>query len=224
MICAPNRNKFVKLNKKTEYFAEALAVLRRKLSGIQDSIVTSSVWSTAFKNSLRTYPELSLDRMDFSIPHCDACHIGGRVSTIKGYLAGSRYNTETHQNIPEPEPDPGEDDDTAPLKMSFDLGRFCARRTRVFHQYAHWEVGNCYIYIGSLCYKYGTLTNVQHHLYSAIELRVRNIDDYETKKPDEIMAELDKRGVIDFEWKQMNELIENAQKLEVAAKRGEDDD
>lgn len=202
MICAPNRGKFVKLNRKTEYFVEALSVMRRKLSGIQDSLVTSSVWRNDFKNALRTYPELTLETMTFSLPTCDACHIGGRVSTIVGHLGGSRYNTQTHENIPEPEPDEDEDDNSTPLPMTFHLGRFCARRTRVFHQYAHWE----------------------HDLYSAIELRVRNVDDHETKTPDEIVALLDGRGVVDFEWKRMNELIESAQKLEVAAKRGEDND
>ena len=38
------------------------------------------------------------------------------------------------------------------------------------------------------------------------------------------MQKLDERGIVEQEWKRMNEMIENAGNLEVAAKRGEDAD
>lgn len=110
---ARNRAKFVKLSQNSkshftsrvqyadasvdEYFTEPLGVMRRKLSGIQDSLVTSSVWRPDFKNALKAYPDLSLEQMTFSIPACDACHIGGRVSTLVGRLSGSRYNKQTFE-------------------------------------------------------------------------------------------------------------------------------
>lgn len=33
-----------------------------------------------------------------------------------------------------------EDDEESKVRKEFSLGRFCARRTRVFHQFTHWEV------------------------------------------------------------------------------------
>ena len=80
-----------------EYFSESLNIMKRKLEGMQDSLVTSSVWRPDFKNALRAYPDLTLAQMEFSIPTCDACHIGGRISTIVGHLSGSRYSRETFQ-------------------------------------------------------------------------------------------------------------------------------
>jgi fatty acid-binding protein DegV len=54
--------------------------------------VASSVWRPDFKKSLEAYPDFSLAQLSFSVPHCDACHLGGRISTIQGRLAGSAYD------------------------------------------------------------------------------------------------------------------------------------
>ncbi len=66
--------------------------MRRKLLGIRDSLVASSVWKPAFKKGLERYPEFSLIRLDFAVPTCDACHLGGRMSTLIGRLTGSQYD------------------------------------------------------------------------------------------------------------------------------------
>ena len=41
---------------------------------------------------------------------------------------------------------------------------------------------------------------------------------------DGLMDWLDRRGVIDFEWQKMKELMDAARNLEIRAKRGEDAD
>ena len=41
---------------------------------------------------------------------------------------------------------------------------------------------------------------------------------------DGIMSWLDERGVISSEWHQIKEMMDNATNLEVASKRGDDDD
>lgn len=56
-----------------------------------------------------------------------------------------------------------------------------------------------------------------------MELRVRNTEGWRKMDPDAIMESLDQRGVVEQEWKRVNELMESARKLEVASKRGEDD-
>lgn len=75
-----------------EYFSVPLQVTRRKISGLRDSLVASSVWRPEFKNPLETYPELDLIPLDFAVPVCDACHLGGRMSTLTGRLSGLPYD------------------------------------------------------------------------------------------------------------------------------------
>jgi len=98
---------FVILSLEEEYFAVPLQVARRKLSSMRDSLVASSVWRPDFKNSLETYPEFDLVPLDFAVPACDACHLGGRISTIMGRLSGSSYDRwgfETTVRHPQPKP------------------------------------------------------------------------------------------------------------------------
>lgn len=76
-----------------QYFSVPLQVMRRKLLGLRDSLAASSVWRPKFKQALERYPELTLVRLDFAVPSCDACHLGGRMSTLLGRLAGSPYAT-----------------------------------------------------------------------------------------------------------------------------------
>ena len=45
-----------------------------------------------FRNALERYPDLELSTMQISLPACDACRLGGRVSTILGRLGGLAYN------------------------------------------------------------------------------------------------------------------------------------
>ncbi len=42
----------------------------------------------------------------------------------------------------ESDEDDDSDEDRLKLRREFNLGRFCAQRTRVFHGIAHWEVSN----------------------------------------------------------------------------------
>lgn len=60
--------------------------------GLRDSLVASSVWRLEFKKSLENYPEFSLTELDYAVPGCDACHLGGRRSTRIGRLGGIPYD------------------------------------------------------------------------------------------------------------------------------------
>lgn len=64
---------------------------------MRDSLVTSSVWRTSFKKPLMTYPEFETVHMDFASPGCDACHLGGRMSTITGRVSGEPYDKLTYE-------------------------------------------------------------------------------------------------------------------------------
>lgn len=75
-----------------EYFSVPLQIARRKIIGMRDSLVTSSVWRPEFKRPLEMYPIFETTRLDFAIPACDACHLGGRMSTLLGRVSGTPYD------------------------------------------------------------------------------------------------------------------------------------
>lgn len=50
------------------------------------------MWRRDFKEKLERYPDLTLTKLDFTVPHCDACHLGGRQSTVVGWLKGIPYD------------------------------------------------------------------------------------------------------------------------------------
>jgi hypothetical protein len=79
-----------------EYFSLPLGIVRRKLSGVRDS-VASSKWRSSFVKSLKSLPEFTVTSLDFAIPQCDACHLGGRMSTYVGRLSGEPYDPITLQ-------------------------------------------------------------------------------------------------------------------------------
>jgi hypothetical protein len=60
---------------------------------MRDSLVSSSVWKPDFKRNLEKFPDLALIHLDFAVPYCDACNLGGRMSTLLGHLTGSPYDT-----------------------------------------------------------------------------------------------------------------------------------
>jgi hypothetical protein len=74
-----------------------LQATRKKLMGIRDSLVASSMWKPAFKKPLETYPELEISQMDFAVPGCDACHMGARLSTRVAHLTGERYYERSYE-------------------------------------------------------------------------------------------------------------------------------
>lgn len=83
---------------KENYFSVPLTIMRRKLYGMRDSLVTSSIWKPDFKNPLETFPIFRLEQLEFSVPICDACHISKRVATLHGVLSGHRYNSLTYDS------------------------------------------------------------------------------------------------------------------------------
>ncbi|KIJ17435.1 hypothetical protein PAXINDRAFT_10268 [Paxillus involutus ATCC 200175] len=205
--------------KEEEYFSVPLQVTRRKLFGLRDSLVASSVWRPGFKKALETYPEFTLVRMTFAIPQCDACHLGGRLSTLLGRVSGEPYDVYDFEDTSDKESneysDGDEDEDMKrDVKREFHLGRFCATRAQVYHQFNHWE----------------------HSLYKSLQQEIANVQDKNNKfikvayiggiKPprdlhdaDKVMDWLDQRGVIDIEWQKVRQMMDSARNLEISAKR-----
>ncbi|KAJ3516629.1 hypothetical protein NLJ89_g1006 [Agrocybe chaxingu] len=194
-----------------EYFSVPLQVTRRKLLGLRDSLVASSVWKPEFRKSLERYPEFDLVALDFAVPSCDACHLGGRLSTRLGRLSGSPYNRFGFEELPTED---SEDE------KEFNLGRFCGKRTKVYHEFCHWE----------------------HSLFQVIRREIDEARDSSSstgflrvayfggKKPPENLEDadalcdwLDERKIIEMEWHKLKTMMESAHHLELHAKKGDDE-
>ncbi|THH33837.1 hypothetical protein EUX98_g254 [Antrodiella citrinella] len=209
-------------------FMEQLSkgIARRKIDGTRDSIVTSSIWRTDYKKPLQMYPVFEVDHMQFSVPSCDACRLGGRISTLTGRLSGEPYDKQTYEAIStQDSTDSDEDEPSVSPKKEFHLGRFCARRTRVFHEFTHWEYNLFHALErevddlrSRLSKKSGT------RIYVPIAYAGGMQPPQSLKDADEVVAWLDSRHIIAKEVQRLKQMMESATNLEVASKRGEDDD
>ncbi|KAH7914695.1 hypothetical protein BJ138DRAFT_1143392 [Hygrophoropsis aurantiaca] len=193
-----------------EYFSVPLQVTRRKLFGVRDSVVTSSVWRPSFKQPMERYPKFELVQLDTSVPSCDACNLGGRVSTLLGRVSGTPYNPldfEPDDSDVESSDWDSDEENRNPCK-EFHLGRFCAARTKVFHAFNHWE----YSLYHALLYEIDELRDENRSFvriaYSGGVKPPKNLQD-----ADGIMDWLDQRGVIEFEWQRIRQMMESAQNL-----------
>jgi len=64
---------------------------------MRDSLITSSTWQTNFKRLLEKHPVLSMVQIDFAVPGCDACNLGGRMSKLVGRVSGQPYDRTTFE-------------------------------------------------------------------------------------------------------------------------------
>ncbi|KAL0581727.1 hypothetical protein V5O48_000309 [Marasmius crinis-equi] len=209
-----------------EYFSVPLQVFRRKLLGLRDSLVASSVWRPDFKRALENHPEFDLVRMDFAVPGCDACHLGARMSTYSARLSGKNYDrlgygvpSNTGSDEDE-ESDEDSDDSEHDTKTQFHLGRFCARRTRVYHDISHWE----YTLFKSVDREVQALQGDEDRPFVRVAFAGGKKPPKDTQDADAICDWLDERRVIDIEWSRLKGIMDNARNLEMMAKKGEDDD
>ncbi|TFK55040.1 hypothetical protein OE88DRAFT_1805440 [Heliocybe sulcata] len=210
--------------KDEEYFRVPLHIARRKLTGMRDSLVASSVWRPDFKGPLEKYPNLEVVALEVTIPHCDACHLGSRVSTLLGRVSGEPYDKLGFEATFDSDSDSGESDDdedpSSKVHREFNLGRFCARRTRVFHEFSHWEYAT---YQTLLCEidELRATNGKRGFIRVAFAGGVQAPEDLDDA--DGVMEWLDQRGIVEMEWRRVKDMMARARNLEVASKRGEED-
>ncbi|KAG9102014.1 hypothetical protein FRC06_002408 [Ceratobasidium sp. 370] len=107
--------------------------------------------------------------------------------------------------------DDDQEDQTTPHDLG-DLGRFCQARVRCYHNFVHWE--------------WQLFETIKAEIQVLRTARWRN-DPAQAERPaaddpDGIMAWLDRRGIVEQEWHQLEQLMEAARGLEF--KKGNEDD
>ncbi|KAJ6630830.1 hypothetical protein B0H10DRAFT_1983301 [Mycena sp. CBHHK59/15] len=219
--------------KNEEYFSIPLNVARRKIEGLRDSLVASSRWQPHFIALLKKYPDFEEKSHTFSTPRCDACRINKRISKNTGHLSGFPYDPMGFQELTDLSSETSDDEGDDPRykksgnTISFHVGRFCLQRTKVFHDFCHWE------------YKlFRVISQEVDELHEAEEAGGR-IDDrdrfvrviYEDgKQPPKDLQDADgindwlvSRHIVDIEWAKIEKMMEAARHLEIASKRGDTD-
>lgn len=82
---------FVGDGEDAEYFRNARDQLSKKLLGVRDSQVASSVWKPEYRKNLETYPELGVTYCQTEA-NCAACRKSNAISTREATLSGVPYN------------------------------------------------------------------------------------------------------------------------------------
>ncbi|PFH54330.1 hypothetical protein AMATHDRAFT_78594 [Amanita thiersii Skay4041] len=203
---APERHRFMKKQiRDEEYFAVPLAVVRRKITSIRDSLVASSTWRPKFKKLLETYPEFDLVALNDAVPECEACHLGGRRSTLLGRLSGFPY-------------DPDDSTEKEP-KLEFHLGRFCGKRVRVYHELTHWEHALFKIIRDEVDELHASKQSrgFIRVSYAGGKLPPKDLDD-----ADGICEWLDDRKIIDINCQRIKIIMESARHLEMISNKEDD--
>ncbi|KAJ7449839.1 hypothetical protein FB451DRAFT_1102149 [Mycena latifolia] len=185
-----------------EYFSVPLKVARRKISSLRGFLVASSRWEPDFIALLERYPEFELKDLVNVTPACDACRISARRGCKEGKLFGYPYNP---MGFMEPK-------HRKPKILTLNLGRFCAERTEVFHQFTHWE----FKLFSSISQEVDQL----HEVAQAAGY-VNDRDKFVPVKRVHDMQDADgitdwfvKRNLVDLEWAKIELMMERAQKLE----------
>ncbi|KAF5377022.1 hypothetical protein D9757_007754 [Collybiopsis confluens] len=210
--------------KNEEYFSVPLIAARRKITGLRDSLVASSVWRPDYKGSLEKYPEFDLTQLDFGVPGCDACHLGGRTSTLVGRLLGQPYDRLGYEDLDDDQDSGDEDEESVNQNSSrpeYHLGRFCARRTRVYHDLTHWE----HMLFKTIRDEVDDLHISEQEKGAGRFVRVAWVGGLKPPKDlhdaDGICDWLDQRKIIEQEWEKLKGLMERARTLELDGKKGD---
>ncbi|KAF8758338.1 hypothetical protein RHS01_02341 [Rhizoctonia solani] len=200
---AKQRREFRECEQNDQYFGLSLRALRRKMDGLRDSLVTSSIWTSGFKKALNTHPELDIVHLKFAVSGCGACRISTRLSTFKGSLAGDDYNRDTFEPIQSrSESVDSDESDNEESNLRFDLGRFCRARWQLFELVSN---------------EIETLKTAHRRKDPASSRGQRPA----ANDPDGIMNWLDGRGIVQQEWSRLEQLMDKARGLDY--KKDDDD-
>jgi hypothetical protein len=93
-----------------------------------ENMVRSEAWKTGFKEAMETFPILQCEKL---YPHdgCQACARPGRIASKKLTFEGSPYDIKNFES----------QETSLPSHMSFHVGRYCARRSQLFHRVFHYR-------------------------------------------------------------------------------------
>lgn len=109
------------------YFGEPKLKVEGKLTNMRE-LVDSQAWKNEFREALEALPNLRFQNIQFH-DGCDACQRQGRVASTNLTFSGLYYDKETFEHVGNYEQ----------RKMSFNVGRFCATRSKLYHRIYHYK-------------------------------------------------------------------------------------
>ena len=93
-------------------------------------MLTSGAWQSDFREAMEAFPILQVKRLDLlHKPPCEACARHGRIASKIFSFMGPPYNIEDFEC----------QENSSPSQISFRVGRFCARRSELYHRVFHYR-------------------------------------------------------------------------------------
>jgi len=164
-----------------------------------------------------------MTEMGCAVPGCDACNLGARMSRLVGRVSGQPYDRSTFEPIEDSdfdehsESDNSEEEEERPKKQMH-LGRFCAKRTKSFHEFTHWE----WKLFGVLSREVRELRSTGKRGFVKVAFARGIGAPKDLEDADGITDWLDQRGIITMAWTEMKQMMERARRLESMGKKEED--
>ena len=106
------KNAKVKMERKIEHFK---------------SMLKSRAWQARFKEAMETFPILQ-NILSVEREGCEACARPGRIASQSLIFKGTPYDIENFES----------QETSLPSDMLFEVGRFCATRSKLYHRVFHY--------------------------------------------------------------------------------------
>ena len=115
-----------------DIFKTAKKKIETKIEDLEN-MLKSEAWQAGFREAMETFPILQCQRLDkldlLHKPCCEACARPGRIASEIFTFVGPPYNIKNFES----------QDTCSPSQMSFRIGRFCARRSELYHCVFHYR-------------------------------------------------------------------------------------
>ncbi|KAJ3152670.1 hypothetical protein HDU86_005543 [Geranomyces michiganensis] len=176
-----------------------IRAIEKRVDGYRLSLLASEAWDPKFKDALNTYPIYSSHPAPPDSGVCDACRRTNHTAASEAVLSGPAYDRWTlASKLPTGSGRRSQMEEDFPRhvrfrpktrkpELAFLLGRFCAKRSRMYSKLTHW--------------KWAFFVRVREALKAGIK-------DLEAYSKDELLAYLQKEGLMDELWAEYNEMLE----------------
>ena len=106
----------------------AKSKIEEKLKDLLENMLKSEAWQTTFQEAMETFPRLQQKQIERQ-GGCQACARIGRIASKRLIFTGSAYADNNFES----------QETSLPNKMSFEVGKYCARRSELYHRVFHYK-------------------------------------------------------------------------------------
>jgi hypothetical protein len=124
--------------KQDDYFRPAVRKIHDDLFSKKEVIIRSSAWNAYFKSNLDRLPVFRSYKMSHPDGECDACKRSMHTASWQVVLEGVPYDATSYWKDGPTAANPNPQRE--PEQYTYNLGRFCHKRTELFHRLHHYKI------------------------------------------------------------------------------------